>query len=167
MKEVTYGVGIGVTSALGAFVSESINEIAIWLVVMFTVILADLAMKVYKIIKRKDERIRYSKGVRDTMAKCATYFAFVVTVVFVQNATNIDNLAKIAILVIISGEALSVAGNYLKAHGLDLDEAEVLNWAVHKFMGPRNVIHKEGEVEHCPKHSEEEFNEEEGPCDEF
>lgn len=151
-KAICTAVGVSFTSSLSAFVKDSLNDIATWLLVMFCVIILDLMMSIYKLLKVKErkqargipleasDKIRWSKGLRDTMAKIATYFAFVVAMVFVSNASHISNLHIYGCMAVIAGESLSIVGNWCKAHGYNFSATKLLNWGASKVNLPKDII---------------------------
>lgn len=116
---ITY-TGISATSGMALFVEQSLTDIAIWLLVVFCVIMADLCMGVYKCYKR-GQIIRVSKGLRDTMGKIAAYFSFVVVAVFCEVVFKSPELDEWACGFIIGGETLSICGNYCKSQGYTLN----------------------------------------------
>lgn len=136
-----------VTSAMAAFIEDSLAAIVIWLMVAFAVIIADLTSACYRAYKREDETVRISKGLRDTMAKSVVYFSFVVASVFVGNASGMPHLSRYACLVIMAGEGISVIGNMCKAHYYNLNLKAVLNAVFGKFGVPNggDMIDKEEE----------------------
>lgn len=143
MKDVMMYTGTGITAYLGIFIHKSLEDIAIWLLVMLCVIIADLFAAIYKVCKRDDLKFRISKGVRDTMGKIAMYFSFVVAVVFVQSAANIKELAMWACLSVICGEGISIASNILKAHGYNLDVKIIIQLILGKLKLDKDLIKKE------------------------
>lgn len=144
-KQVFTTVGVGITGTLGIFIQSSLSEIVVWLTVMFMVILTDLMSGIYRSYRREDEKVRISKGIRDTMAKVAVYFSFVVAAVFFQNAGGFPNAAKWSCVLVCAGEAISIFGNILKAHGYKLDTKEVISAIADKLHMSKDVIKKEDE----------------------
>lgn len=126
--------GVGITAALGAFVERSLAEIAVWLLVIFFIIMTDLLMGIYKCYK-KNVNIRISKGIRDTMGKISAYFSFVVVAVFCEIVFEYPPLGKIACGFIIGGESISIAGNYCKAHGYTLHVNKLFDFLGGKAKG--------------------------------
>lgn len=155
--------GVSFTSTLGAFIMESLNDIIMWLFVMFFVVIADLVMCIYKILKVRERKIengieldtrdviRVSKGIRDTMGKMATYFAFVVAVIFVGKASEMPYLHKWAMLFVIGGESLSILGNWCKAHGYTFHENKFLSWFSAKNGIDNGIITKDDEQKDSPR----------------
>lgn len=137
------GIGTGTSIGLSAFVVSSLEDIMTWLVVMFSVIIADLMAGFYKVMKRDDLKLRVSKGLRDTMGKMAVYFSFVVAAVFVEKISGYDDLAKIACLCVIGGEGVSIVSNLLKAHGYTLDVKELIRSLANKAKVSEDIIRKE------------------------
>ena len=133
------------TSGLSVFLERSLQDISAWLLVMFSVILADLMAGFYKVLKRDDMKLRVSKGLRDTMGKMAVYFSFVVAAVLVEKVSDIEELAKMACLCVIGGEGVSIVSNLLKAHGYELDVKELIKSVARKAKVSEGIIKKEEE----------------------
>lgn len=105
----------------GSIFVEALVPIVNWLLVMILVIFADLVSAIRKHYLLGDEKIRFSKGVRDTMGKVVTYFAFVVAVVMIEVASgDAYDIDKWACLLICSIEGVSIINNILKPHGLEV-----------------------------------------------
>ena len=104
----------------GIFV-QALEPLVSWLFAMTFIILADLASGIRKHYLLGDEEIRFSKGVRDTMGKFVTYYAFVIAFVMIDIASDGDyNIDKWACLAVCGIESVSIANNLLKPHGLEL-----------------------------------------------
>lgn len=142
MSNTMQYVGIGAASALSAFIEASLAPISIWLLVILWVVIADLFMGLYKAY-RAGEKIRPSRGLRDTMGKIAAYFAFVVTIVFLQQVYGCDNFGQYACGLIIFGEGLSIVGNFFKAHGYTLNTDKILDKATGKIGLGKGVVTKD------------------------
>lgn len=133
----------GFAAIASAFVTESLALIMTWLLVMAAVIVCDLVAGIAKAVKL-NEKVRFSRAVRDTLAKSCTYFAWVVMVCWVQVASGGDtNYAEWACMVVVFIEVASVLSNVLKWHGYNLDFgklvaillAKKLDGEAHDFEG--------------------------------
>jgi hypothetical protein len=126
-KVVNETGSMGTIAVLGQFVSSGLQHIAIWLFVMLCVIVCDLAFGVRRALIMK-EVVRVSRAFRDTMGKIVTYFAFVIMVVFVKQAAEIelpvDNYSCLFIVLI---EAGSIFNNMLRPMGYDINIAKLLS----------------------------------------
>ena len=104
----------------GIFV-QALEPLVNWLLVMTFIIIADLASGIRKHYMLRDEEIRFSKGVRDTMGKFVTYYAFVVAFVMIDIASGGEyHIDKWACLAVCGIESVSIANNLLKPHGLHM-----------------------------------------------
>lgn len=116
-KTMITGLGVSVTSSLSAFVTEALASIVIYLIVILTLIVADLFSRFYEIYECQPDTFRFSKGVRDTLAKTATYFAAIVSFVFLGTALQSDHIVKVCCGLICFGEICSIAKHILKVKG--------------------------------------------------
>ena len=118
---IMQGVQGGFASIATAFVMESLEHMIPWLMVMFMVILTDLAFGVRKSMAMH-EKVRFSRAVRCTMGKMVTYFAFVCMVCMMNVAMGggmkIDMYSCLLVCFI---EGCSIIGNILKPKGVDLN----------------------------------------------
>lgn len=104
----------------GIFV-QALEPLVNWLLVMTFIIIADLVSGIRKHYLLQDEPIRFSKGVRDTMGKCVTYYSFVVAFVMIEVASDhIMHIDRWACLSVCAIESFSIVNNLLKPHGLQL-----------------------------------------------
>ena len=111
----------GFAALFGGIFVQALVPLVNWLLVMTFIIIADLASGIRKHYLMHDEEIRVSKGVRDTMGKFVTYYAFVVAFVMLDIASGHDyNIDKWACLAVCGIESVSIANNLLKPHGLEL-----------------------------------------------
>ena len=118
---VTQGIQGGFASIASAFVVESLEHMIPWLMVMFVVIITDLAFGVRKSFAF-GEKVRFSRAVRCTMGKCVTYFAFVCMVCMLNTAMGSGyNIDKWACALVCFIEGCSIIGNYLKPKGIDFN----------------------------------------------
>lgn len=115
----------GFIAIVGSIYQQGIAEIITWLIAMSFVVLADLCTGVRKAYLM-GEHLRWSKGMRDTMSKLITYYAFVVGAVMVDIASGKDIIiAKYACLAVCAIELLSIMGNLLKPHGININLANL------------------------------------------
>lgn len=117
----------------GGFVIESLHHMIVWLIVMFTVIMCDLAFGVWKSIKM-GEPVRITRAFRDTMGKMITYFSFVIMVVMISEATGNEKIAYWSILFVCGLEGLSIIGNILKPKGYDVNLGAVVTMLAKKIF---------------------------------
>lgn len=115
----TYSSGAFGAMAAG-FVVTALEEMLPWLFVMTAIIFADLVAGIAKTLKMQ-QTVRFSKAVRDTMAKFCVYFACVVCFAFYDVASGSKFYAEIACFLIMIIEAASIASNVLKYHGYTLN----------------------------------------------
>lgn len=115
----TYSAGTFGALAAG-FVVTALEEMIPWLIVMAAIIIADLIAGIAKSLKLR-QTVRFSKAVRDTMAKFCVYFACVVCFAFYDVASGSHFYAEVACFLIMIIEALSIASNVLKYHGYTLN----------------------------------------------
>ena len=114
------------TATLGAFVMNSITMMLPWFTVMFSIIIADLIAGVVKCLRLGID-VSVSTAVRETLQKCVTYFAVVVTACLLDVAAKGNaSIAKWVCLVVITIEGGSVISNILKPHGVEISLAGFL-----------------------------------------
>lgn len=143
----------GIFSAVaGNFVLESINQMIPWLIVMFAVILCDLATGWRRCLLMNEE-VRFSRAWRATFGKMVTYFSFVVMVVFINVASGggyaID---KWMILFICFIEVCSIISNLLKPKGYNINLASAISLFLKKVFS----IDREDTKDLIQKNKEEE-----------
>lgn len=120
-------VNSGFAAIFGGIFVQALEPLVNWLLVMTFIIIADLASAIRKHYLMRDEEIRFSKGVRDTMGKFVTYYAFVIAFVMIEIASGGEyNIDKWACLSICGIESVSIANNLLKPHGLQISLAGLL-----------------------------------------
>ena len=116
------------------FIADSLKQIIVWLIVMFTVIICDLVAGCRKSLLM-NEKVRFSKAWRRTMGKAVTYFSFVVMVVVINQATNGDyNIDKWAILFICGIEGSSIISNILRPKGYDFNMIQIISILAKKIF---------------------------------
>jgi hypothetical protein len=127
------GKAFGVVFA--GFIFESLRDIIIWLIVMFSVIMCDLIAALRKNILLGNT-VRFSRALRDTMGKMITYFSFVVMAVFINHAYEGKyDFDKWAVLIICSGEFVSILSHILKPMGYDINFSVIVSIALKKLFG--------------------------------
>lgn len=123
----------GFGAVASAFVMESLESIIPWLIGMFFVILCDLFAGVWCCMKT-GVRLRFSKGCRDTIAKCVTYFAAVVASCMIETAARTDwPIAKVVLLLVCGIELSSILANILRPKGYRLDLGKALKLLLGKL----------------------------------
>lgn len=118
----------------GNFIADSLKQIIIWLIVMFTVIICDLITGCRRSIAM-GEKIRFSTAWRRTMGKTVTYFSFVVMVVVINQATNGDyKIDKLGVLFICLIEGSSIISNLLRPKGYDFNMIQIISILAKKIF---------------------------------
>jgi phage-related holin len=139
-------------ATLGSIVTESLESLIVWFIVMFSVIFCDLVTGVRKSWLMK-EQIRITTMIRKTLAKTLTYFSFVVMVVLLDYATREQyHIGKYAILFVCLIEGVSIFSNILKPVGYSIDLKAVLAVLLKRFGGiekedGKSIVVKEEEKE--------------------
>lgn len=126
----TYTAGTFGALAAG-FVQTALEEMLPWLFVMTAIIFADLFAGIAKTLKMR-QTVRFSKAVRDTMAKFCVYFACVVCFAFYDVASGSHFYAETVCFLIMIIEAASIASNVLKYHGYTLNFNKLLSAIISK-----------------------------------
>lgn len=120
-QSITQGTSAAFATIASQFVSESIAHMIPWLIVTAVIIIADLIAGIRKSLFL-DEKISVSSAIRRTMGKMVTYFAFVVMIVMINEASDtaiaIDKWACLTVAII---EASSVFSNIMKTKGIDFN----------------------------------------------
>ncbi|MGN1157622.1 MAG: phage holin family protein [Agathobacter sp.] len=106
---------------VGDLFSNGVQHSMPWLVAMTLVVVVDLLTGLRK-CWMIGEPIRWSKGYRATLSKLVCYWAFACGAVMVQEACdNAYPIAMWACLSVIAIEGVSIVGNILKPHGVDIN----------------------------------------------
>lgn len=137
MKEtaIKTAVQIGFSVVVSDFVMESIHQMLPWLIVMFAVIICDLATGCRKSILMGED-VRFSRAFRATMGKMVTYFSFVVMVVFINVATGGNySIDKWAVLFVCFIEGCSIVSNILKPKGYNINIGAAIGVLLKKLFG--------------------------------
>jgi hypothetical protein len=129
----TVGKSFGIVFA--GFIFESLKDIIIWLIVMLSVIVCDLIAALRKNMLVGNP-VRFSRAVRETMGKMITYFSFVVMAVFINHAYEGEyHFDRWAVLIVCSGEFLSIMSHILKPMGYDINFSVVVSVVLKKLFG--------------------------------
>lgn len=146
-KTVVTGIGVSITSSLSAFVTEALSSIVIFLIAILALIVADLFSKLYEIYECEPNSFRFSKGVRDTLAKTATYFAAIVSFVFLGTALHSDKIVNACCGLICFGEICSIAKHLLRVKGYEFNALELVKDLFRRKTGaemPEDIIKPTG-----------------------
>lgn len=122
----------GFAAMASSFVMQSMESIIPWLFVMTAIICCDLFSAWWRCYKTAI-RIRFSKAIRDTMAKVVIYYAFVVSACFTDVAAQMDvNISRTACLIVCCIEFSSILGNLMKVHGMEIAFNDIIKFLVRK-----------------------------------
>ena len=129
-------VGGTVVPIFLAFLGEAIVQMVPWLIVMFTIVISDLAAGIWKCYKL-DVPVRFSRACRETMGKLIVYFAFVIMICCINVAMHDTfNWAKWSALLVVVIEGGSIIGNILKPHGIDISLGAIVKAFLNHSMLP-------------------------------
>lgn len=124
----------GFGAIAGAFVTESLASIIVWIIVMGAVILCDLITGIAKSYKEK-VKIRFSSACRNTISKLCVYYSLVVCASLTQVAIGHDiEINKWACLFVILIEFSSICNNILSWHGYGLDFNKIITLVLKKQL---------------------------------
>lgn len=138
---ITDAVGGGAVTVLGSIYHQCVEQSMPWLVSMTLIVLVDLLTGLRKCWMMDDE-IRWSKGFRATISKLVCYWSFAICACMVQvSCDNEYAIAKWACLVVIAIEGISIIGNVLKPHGVNINAIRLL-----KNLGKKADLDLEGVV---------------------
>ena len=133
--------GGGLVAVLGNIYQQGVEQSMPWLIAMTLVVCVDLAVGLRRCWMTK-EPIRWSKGFRATISKLVCYWAYAICAVCVQVACeNAYHLAMWACLSVIAIEFISIIGNILRAHGLELNVVNLF-----KSIGKKVDVDMDGVV---------------------
>lgn len=125
-----------VMPVLLAFIGEAIVQMIPWFVVMFSIVICDLAAGLWKCYKLTVP-IRFSRACRETMGKLIVYFAFVIMVCCINVAMHDTfNWAKWCGGLVIVVEGGSIIGNLLKPHGINISLNAIIKAFLNHSMLP-------------------------------
>lgn len=123
---ITQTVSEGMMLAASSFLLDSIEHIIPWLIVTAVVIVTDLITGIRQSLLM-GERVRFSRAVRRTMGKMVTYFAFVVMVVLINDASQLGwRIDVYSCLLVCFIEFCSIISNMLKPKGIEFSVVKAL-----------------------------------------
>lgn len=133
-SQMSNGIAVGTGALLSAFFVEAVQHMAIWLIVMFAIIICDFLTKIAYLVK-SGGRIRPSKGARETLSKMCTYFSTVMATCVICVALEATVAVEKAMVIFICCiEGISIIGNLLKMKGYHLDSVAALRVAAKKLF---------------------------------
>jgi hypothetical protein len=125
----TFGV------VFAGFIFDSLQDILIWLIVMFSIIMCDLIAAIRKNILLGNP-VSFSRAIRNTMGKMITYFSFVIMAVFINHAYEEQyNFDKWAVLIVCFGEFFSILSHILKPMGYNINFPVIVSIVLNKLLG--------------------------------
>lgn len=142
MVKVSEAVAGGFTAIVSAIYQQGVEQSLPWIVAMTCVVLVDLATGMRKVWLMGVEKLRWSKGVRCTMSKLVTYWAFAVGAVMVDYASGCEYaIAKWACLLVCAIEGCSIIGNILRPHNVEINVFKLI-----KNIGKKYDVDMDGVV---------------------
>lgn len=118
----------GFAAIVGNIYQQGVAQSLPWLIAMTCVVIVDLCTGMRKVWLMGEEPLRWSKGVRCTMSKLITYWAFAVGAVMVDVASGADiEISKWCCLLVCAIEGLSIIGNILKPHGITISVKGIMH----------------------------------------
>lgn len=116
------------------FLIDSIKAMVPWLIAMFMVIIVDLITGTRKSMAM-GEHVRFSRALRITMGKMVTYFTFVMTVVFINMASDSRfDIDIYACLFVCGIELCSIISNIIKPKGYTLNIMKAIGILAGKLL---------------------------------
>ena len=147
------GIGsISVMAIASNYLVIALQDMVIWLICMFAIILCDLIAGVIHALSQ-GVKVRASKALRRTFGKSVVYFAVVAMAVLLNIATKgVYNLDKWAVLGVAFVESLSIGGHILGMRGYSFNPLRLVKMMAkkkYKFVGEEleGIIEKKEEVE--------------------
>jgi phage-related holin len=151
MKNDIYGTVTKSFSVMWVFMVNSLAEILIWLLVMFSVVVCDLIAGSRRCLLM-GEKWGFSTAWRRTFGKMVTYFSFVLMVVFIERAVDGNyGIDKWSILFICFLEGCSILSNIMKPKGYNVNITAFISLFAKKIFN----IDKEDSKELIIKDKEE------------
>lgn len=118
----------GFAAIVGNIYQQGVAMCLPWLIAMTCVVTVDLLTGMRKVWLMGEEPLRLSKGIRCTMSKLITYYAFAVMAVMVDVASGADIvIAKWACLAVCAIEGMSIIGNILRPHGITISVKGIMH----------------------------------------
>ena len=118
----------GFVTVVGSMYSQAVGELLPWLLAMTMVVVVDLLTGLRKVWLMKVHTLRWSKGIRTTMSKLVTYWAFAVGAVLINVASGGEYaISKWACLLVCAIEGCSIVSNILKPYGIDISIQGILH----------------------------------------
>ena len=145
-----------------AFLGDSINTMAPWLIALTLVVLTDLIAGCRKSLQL-GVHVSVSTAARETMGKLVVYWAFVLMVASIEVATGHKyNIAMWGCLLICGFEGLSIVGNILKPMGIDLSLGNIITATLQRVFGmsqrQADKVAKDESIEIIKKREEKKWN---------
>lgn len=145
-----------------AYLGDSINTMAPWLIALTLVVLTDLIAGCRKSLQL-GVHVSVSTAARETMGKLVVYWAFVLMVASIEVATGHKyNIAMWGCLLICAFEGLSIVGNILKPMGIDLSLGNIISVTLQRVCGisqrEAGKVAKDESVEIIKKREEKKWN---------
>lgn len=145
-----------------AYLGDSINTMAPWLIALTLVVLTDLIAGCRKSLQL-GVHVSVSTAARETMGKLVVYWAFVLMVASIEVATGHKyNIAMWGCLLICAFEGLSIVGNILKPMGVDLSLGNIISVTLQRVCGisqrEAGKVAKDESVEIIKKREEKKWN---------
>lgn len=142
----------GTTATIFSSLADGMESLAVWLLVAFVLIVADLRFGV-RASKKRGEKVRGSRVVRRTINKLVDYICWI-SIAWVLGGSfgevfDVPLLAAIVMLIVCSIEMSSILDNYFEYKGLHL------HFNIWKFFSKIfKVSAIEESIEDKPKHHE-------------
>lgn len=145
-----------------AYLGDSINTMAPWLIALTLVVLTDLIAGCRKSLQL-GVHVSVSTAARETMGKLVVYWAFVLMVASIEVATGHKySIAMWGCLLVCGFEGLSIIGNILKPMGIDLSLGNIISVALQKTAGltkrQAGEVSKEESIDTIKKREEKKWN---------
>ena len=153
------GSSLLVGSTALALLGESVEVMVPWMIVMTSVILADLAAGVRKSIKL-GVKVSPSTAFRETVGKWIVYMAYVLAVSMIDVKAEWGMyFAKWACLAAIIFEGGSIVSNLLRPHGIIVSPLSIIKWLLRKTpIGDTDEVLKEDVISEAARFENEKWN---------
>lgn len=159
MKSLTILSSLLVGSTALALLGESVEVMVPWMIVMTSVILADLAAGVRKSIKL-GVKVSPSTAFRETVGKWIVYMAYVLAVSMIDVKAEWGMyFAKWACLAAIIFEGGSIVSNLLRPHGIIVTPLSVVKWLIKKTpLSDADELLRDDVINQAAKFENEKWN---------